>query len=136
MEKLLISAGAVFFVSCGAMGEPKQAWERPRTESTEAKKDEPPAATTEASAPAKEPSHEDVCRKMWSLISEDAVERAKHDPKVKVPTDKHRTEFLQDCYSSGADQKKANPEKYGCLRKCIIDSKALADFETCNKPCK
>ena len=125
--------------SCGAMGEPKQAWERPRTESTEAKPEEAtpaPTTTTESSAPAKEPSHEDVCRKMWSLISEDAIERSKHNPKVKVPKDKDRSEFLQDCYAKGPEQKKANPEKYGCLRKCIVDSKVLEDFETCSKPCK
>jgi hypothetical protein len=86
MEKLLISAGAVMLVAaCGPMGEPKQAWEAPRTESTEAKKEEPPP--TEASAPPKEPSHEDVCRKMWSLIAKDAEDRAKKDAKVKVPTD-------------------------------------------------
>ena len=137
MEKLLISAGAVMFVAaCGPMGEPKQAGERPRTESAEEKKEEPTPAATEASAPAKEPSHEDVCRKMGSLIQTDAEERAKKSPKVKVPKDKDRSEFLQDCYARGKDDQKSNPEKYKCVRTCILDSPALTDFETCSKACK
>lgn len=132
----LFLAGSLLVVACGPMGEPKQAWEKPRTESTEgeAKKEEPP--TTEASAPAKEPSHEDVCRKMWSLIAKDAEDRSKKDPKAKVPTDKHRSDFLQDCYASGKDEQKSNPEKYNCQRKCILDATVLADVETCGKGCK
>jgi len=138
MEKLLVSAGAAFlFIACGPMGEPKQAWERPRTESAEEKKEEPaPTATTEASAPPKEATHEDVCRKMWSLIQTDAETRAKTNPKIKVPKDKDRSEFLQDCYARGKDDQKSNPEKYKCVRKCILDSPALSDFEACSKDCK
>jgi hypothetical protein len=135
MGRLLFSAGAWLFVACGTM-EPKQAWERPRTESTEseAKKEEPPPTTVEASPP-KEPSHEDVCRKMWDHIANDAKDKSKKG-KTKVPTDKDRSDFLQDCFKSGADDKKSNPEKYACRRKCIMESEALPQVEDCMKACK
>lgn len=133
MEKLLISAIVLGGFACGPMGEPKQAWEKPRP--AEGTTPSEPAATTESSAP-KEPSHEDVCRKMWSLIAADAEAQAKKNPKTKVPGDKQRSEFLQDCYASGKDEQKANPEKYACQRKCILDAEQLPDVETCGKGCK
>jgi hypothetical protein len=127
--------GALFVVSlvgCGAMGEPKQAWEKPRTESTEEKKEEPAAtAPTEASPPPKEPSHEDVCRKMWSHIQTDAEARSKKGGKVKLPTDKDRSDFLQKCYASGKDD-----PAYPCRKKCIMESADLDAVEKCMPACK
>jgi hypothetical protein len=125
-------------ITCGAAcGEPKQAWERPR-EPTAAAEQEPTAAAyeppaVEASEP-KEPSHEDVCRKMWTLIEVDATKAAKKKGK-KGPTDKDRSEFLKDCFARGGDEQKANPQKYKCQRTCIMDAQLLADVETCGKEC-
>lgn len=136
MEKLLISAIVLLGFACGPIGQPAQSWEKPKSsEATEEKKEEP-VATTESSAPPKEASHEDVCRKMWTLIADDAAAQAKKNPKAKVPGDAQRSDFLQDCYKSGKDEAKANPEKYNCQKKCILEAAALPDVETCGKGCK
>jgi hypothetical protein len=134
MEKLLISAIILGGFACGPMGEPKQAWDKPKT--TESTESSAAPYTPEPPAPAKEPSHEDVCRKMWSLIAKDAEAQSKKNPKAKVPGDKQRSEFLQDCYASGKSEAKSNPEKYSCQRKCIIDAEELGDVEKCGKGCK
>jgi hypothetical protein len=133
MEKLLISAVVALGFACGPMGEPKQAWQK--SEQPEDAATPEPVATTETPT-TKEPSHEDVCRKMWTLIAKDAEAQAKKNPKAKVPGDKQRSEFLQDCYASGKEEAKANPEKYNCQRKCIVDAEELGDVEKCGKGCK
>jgi len=132
MGKLLVFVGlSALFVACG---EPKQAWERPRTaepEATEENNDEAPAtAPTEASAPPKEASHEDVCRQMWTHIQTDAEVRAKKGGK-KPPSDKARSDFLQKCYASGKDD-----PAYPCRKKCIMESADLEAVEKCMPACK
>ena len=134
MEKVLISALVVAGFACGPMGEPKQAWEHRPPAAESSASSEPYVAPT--AEPAKDPTHEDVCRKMWTLIADDAGAKAKKNPKAKVPTDKDRSDFLQDCYKTGKDESKANPEKYNCQKKCIIDAAVLGDVETCGKACK
>jgi hypothetical protein len=142
MGKTTISASLfvpLFVTGLAACGEPKQAWERPREpvaaaegSEPETKKEDPPPAA-EASPP-KEVTHEDVCRKMWSHIEADANAKLKKGG-TKKPTDKDRSEFLKGCYDGAGDQK-ANPEKYACRKKCIMESEALPDVETCMKSCK
>lgn len=128
----------IFFaalVGCGPMGEPKQAWEKkPSSEPGEAKSAEP--YTPPPPETAKDPSHEDVCRKMWKLIADDADAKAKKNPKQKIPGDNERSGFLQDCYKSGKEESKANPEKYNCQKKCIVEAEVIADVEKCGKACK
>jgi hypothetical protein len=130
---------AVLVVGCGGFGEPKQAWEKkPAAKEGEegeekAKPAEPYVAPTPD--PPKELSHEDVCRKMWQLIADDATAKSKKGGKNKVPGDKERSEFLQDCFKTGKDEAKSNPEKYNCQKKCIVEAKELADVETCGKGC-
>lgn len=135
MEKLLISAFVLGGLACGPMGEPKQAWEhRPPAAESSAEKSEPYVAPTPD--PPKDLTHEDVCRKMWQLIADDATAQSKKNPKAKVPGDKQRSDFLQDCYKTGKDEAKGNPEKYNCQKKCIVEAAVLADVETCGKGCK
>ncbi len=137
MGKTSISVG-LLVMALAACGEPKQAWERPRepvasSEGTsETKKEDPPPAA-EASAP-KEITHEDVCRKMWAHIETDANAKLKKGS-TKKPTDKDRSDFLKGCYDAAGEQK-TMPEKYACRKKCIMESEALADVETCMKSCK
>lgn len=135
MEKTWVSMASFLAAIClagCASAPPKQSWE---------KEPSPSEASTQPAQPEEkvaEPSHEDVCRKMWSMISTEAEAAAKKTSgkkKHKLPTDADRDEFMKDCVESGQQEKKEHPKSYACQRKCILDSDTTKEVEACGKAC-
>lgn len=138
MGKTWISVGCAIVASVAsvALGACAAAPKPPPEPPAEEKEPEP--ADKEASAPAEE-TQEEVCDKMWSLIevdAEDAAKKAKKKgKKAKLPTEEDQKEFLADCVERGTKQKKEEPERYECMRTCIMESISTAEVETCAKDC-
>ncbi len=133
MGKTWISVGCAFVasLSIGCASAPKPPPEPPP------KEEEPEPAQTEDSAPQEE-SQEEVCDKMWSIIeveAEDAAKAKKKGKKAKLPTEADKQEFLEDCVERGTKQKQEEPERYECMRVCIMESISTKEVETCAKDC-
>ncbi|MBI2395872.1 MAG: hypothetical protein HYV09_40285 [Deltaproteobacteria bacterium] len=125
-------------VGCSALfAPPKQLGERTveEREVDETKKAQDAPIEASPPDPPKDPSNEDVCRKRWSLIVRDAVDKSKKGG-PEPPGDAKRAVFLKDCYARTAEQKKAAPAAYECEKKCIVQAETLSSVEPCEHDCK
>jgi hypothetical protein len=128
---------ALFAVGCAYNPEPRQVGEGDRRFQTAAPS--PPPVPT---CPAPEPSHEEVCRKLWSMIEGEAraaFEKAKATKAKgklpRVPGARERREFLLDCLEEGAREREENPSRYACQRRCVLGSETTEEVDACGQTC-